>query len=150
MWLFYMRLLSWLSQMQLQPCFCKLKWVCLTFLPSHICAVKQRKKIVLIVCKKVTAVEKGATAASRLHLLLYCIVKKIPVNFKFGSFALNWSSRANEMPQRKAMKSLPVLLAQKFCKTSKTWFYKLPAAIFPIFYQKRINNVLNFIRSWNL
>ena len=116
MWLFYMRLLSRLSQMQLQPCFCKLKWVCLTFLRSHICAIKQRKKIVLIVCKKVTAVEKGATAASRLHLLLYCIVKKIPVNFKFGSFALNWSSRANEMPQRKAMKSLPVLLAQKFCK----------------------------------
>ena len=44
-------------------------------------------------CKKVTAAEKGGPAASRLHLL-YCKVKKIPVNFRFGSFALNWSYRA--------------------------------------------------------
>ena len=129
MWLFYMRLLSRLSQMQLQPCFCKLKWVCLTFLPSHICAVKQRKKIVLIVCKKVTAAEKGGPAASRLHLL-YCKVKKIPVNFRFGSFALNWSSRANEMQQGKATKSLPVLLAKNFCAKLLCFFFDVQAVLF--------------------
>ena len=27
----------------------------------------------------------------------------------------------------------------KISRTSKTWFYKLPAAIFPIFYQKKID-----------
>ena len=43
--------------------------------------------------------------------------------------------------------SKKLYVSQNFELTSKTWFYKLPAAISPFFYQKKINNVLNFIRS---
>ena len=35
---------------------------------------------------------------------------------------------------------------ERFDKTSKTWFYKLPAAIFPIFYQKKLKTL--FERAW--
>ena len=36
-----------------------------------------------------------------------------------------------------------------FQKTSKTWFYKLPAAIFPVFYQKKIIMCLILSRADN-